>query len=201
MSDVKRASPDHPIREELAARWSPYSWDDRPVSEEDLRSVFEGARWAASAFNEQPWRYVVATKGRPEEYEKLLSCLVEGNREWAKFVPVLALGVIRKSFARNEKPNRVALHDLGQASANLAIEATSRGLHVHQMGGILPDRAREVYGIPERFEAITGLAIGYAGESPGTPEELKERDRKGRSRRPLAEFVFGGEWEKPAAIL
>src|SRR5205085_11977990 len=127
MSAPKQATPDHPIHELIARRWSPYAWADRPVSEEDLRSLFEAARWAASSYNEQPWSYIVATKANPEDFERLLSCLVEGNQLWATAAPVLALGCTNLSFALNGKTNAAAVHDLGLASANLTLEATSRG--------------------------------------------------------------------------
>ena len=195
MSDAKRAKPDFPIDDVIASRWSPYVFADRPVSENELRSLFEAARWAPSSYNEQPWRYIVATKKDLQEFERLLSCLVEANQAWARHVPVLALGVVSRQFERNGKPNRVAPHDLGLASANLSLEATKRGLSVHQMGGILPDRARELYNIPEGFEAFTALAIGYRGEAKAD-DDLGKRDLTPRTRRPVSEFVFSGNWGK-----
>src|SRR5437868_12291894 len=125
MSDTKKAGPDHPINPLLAHRWSPYAFSDRPVSAEDLLSIFEAARWAASSYNEQPWRYIVATKANPAAFDTLLSCLVEGNREWAKAAPVLALGCISPNFVHNGKPNAAAEHDLGLASATLTFEASA----------------------------------------------------------------------------
>ena len=104
-------------------------------------------------------------------------------------------------FARNAKDNRAAVHDLGLASGNLVLEATARGLFVHQMIGILPDRAREVYGIPEGYEAWTGLAIGYRGDPTNLPESLRERERTPRQRKPLHEFVFNGRWENPSPLV
>src|ERR687888_1294011 len=91
MSAPKQATADHPIQELIARRWSPYAFSDRPVSDDDLRSLFEAARWAPSSYNEQPWRYIVATKANPAEFERLLSCLVDPNQVWAKAAPVLAL--------------------------------------------------------------------------------------------------------------
>src|SRR6516162_8529709 len=132
MSTLKQATPDHPIQGLIAQRWSPYAFLERPVSDEDLRSVFEAARWAASSYNEQPWRYIVATRANPSEFERLLSCLVEGNQAWARAVPVLALGCTSLYHALNGKPNAAAAHDLGAASATLTFEATARGLFVHQ---------------------------------------------------------------------
>ena len=196
----KRPAVDHPIHELLARRWSPYGFTDQPVASADLCSLFEAARWAASSYNEQPWIYLVATRDSPDEFERLLSCLEPPNQVWAKAVPVLALGVVRKTFARNHQENRAAVHDLGLASASLVLEATSRGLAVHQMIGILPDRARELYAIPSYAEALTGLAIGYRAESDGLPPGLRDRDQARRQRNPLNQFVFTGAWGKPAAL-
>lgn len=193
----KKASTNHPIHELLAERWSPYAFASQPVEEADLCALFEAARWAPSSYNEQPWRYIVAAKEDPEQFQQLLSCLNEGNQVWARNAPVLALGVVSLKFTRNGKDNRAAVHDLGLAAGNLVLEATARGLFVHQMIGILPDRAREVYRIPEECEAWTGLAIGYKGDPANLPERLRERDRTLRQRKPLSEFVFGGKWGNP----
>src|SRR5919201_1312740 len=148
MSQIKHANPDHPIHELLAKRWSPYGFADRPVSIADLQSLFEAARLAPSSYNEQPWSYIVATRDQPDEFARLLSCLVEGNQAWAKAAPVLALGCTSLLFKLNGKPKAAAIHDLGLAAGNLCVEATARGLFVHQMIGILPDKAREVFKIP-----------------------------------------------------
>lgn len=194
MSLPKEAKPDHPIHEYFVKRWSPCAFSDRPVPEEDLRSLFEAARWSASSYNEQPWRYIVAIRTDLEGFERLLSCLVEGNQPWAKAAPVLALGCASLNSALNGRPNAAAEHDLGAASACLSVEATARGLFVHQMIGILPDRARELYQIPDGFRPLTGLAIGYLGDPNTLPENYKDRDLTPRQRKPLAEFVFGGQW-------
>jgi nitroreductase len=196
MNDPKKARPDHPIDDLIANRWSPYVFDERPVPDKDLLSLFEAARWAPSSYNEQPWRYIVATKDDPEEFDRLLSCLTEGNQMWARHAPVLALGVVSLRFERNDKPNRAAHHDLGQASANLSHEATKRGLSVHQMIGVMPDRAREIYHIPEGFEVLTGLAIGYRGKADAG-DRLGKRDHTARTRRPVSAFLFSGDWGRP----
>jgi nitroreductase len=197
----KTASPDYPIHEPLRERWSPYAFADRLVSEADLRSLFEAARWAPSSYNEQPWRYLVATKDDPEPFQRLLSCLDEGNQIWAQAAPVLALGVVSLRFALNAQDNRAAVHDLGLAAGNLLVEATVRGLFVHQMIGILPDKARQIYSIPEGFEAWTGLAIGYQGDPTSLPARLRERDLAPRHRKPLREFVFSGRWDIPSPLV
>jgi hypothetical protein len=125
---------------------------------------------------------------------------VEANQAWAKAAPVLVLGIVSLRFAKNSKDNRAAVHDLGLASANLVVEATSRHLRVHQMIGILPDRARELYQIPKHSEAWTAIAIGYAADPVRLPDALKERDLATRQRKPLSEFVFTGQCGRPAPL-
>jgi len=191
---TKTVSTDHPVHEFIASRWSPYAFDEKPIKQEDLRSLFEAARWAPSSYNEQPWNYIVATKDKTDEFERLVSCLVEGNQTWAKSAPALALGIARLNFAYNNKPNRSAIHDLGLAAGTLLFEATARGLSVHQMIGILPERAREIYAIPEGYEVMTGIAIGYAGNPDSLPNNMKERDAARRPRKPLSEFIFSDRW-------
>ena len=113
------------------------------MSQDELRSLFEAARWASS-YNEQPRRYVVARRDDRVQFERLLSCLVEGNQAWAKHVPVLALGIVSRKFAKNGKDNRAAVRDLGLAAGNLVVEATARGLRVHQSGSFPTRRQKSL---------------------------------------------------------
>jgi nitroreductase len=198
--NTKKAVTDYPILPILAERWSPYGFEKRPVSEADLCSLFEAARWAASSYNEQPWNYLVATRENSVEFGRLLSCLVEANQAWAKEAPVLVLGIVSLRFARNNQDNRAAVHDLGLAAGNLLTEATTRGLSVHHMIGILPDKARELYQIPENFEAWTAMAIGYKADPAKLPDALRERDMALRQRKPLNKFVFAGRWGHPMPL-
>jgi len=196
----KPAEAGHPIHELLARRWSPHAFAERAVEREKLLSLLEAARWAPSSFNEQPWAFIVATKDEPEEYARLLGCLVEGNQAWAKSAPVLMLSVAKLNFDRGAKPNAHAWHDVGLAAMNLVVQATSLGLWVHQMAGILPDKARELYGIPEGWEAVAGIALGYYGDASTLPDRLHQRETAPRSRKPLESFVFTGQWGKTSAI-
>jgi nitroreductase len=181
--------------------FSAYAFADRPVSHDDLRSLFEAARWAASSYNEQPWRFIVAMTEDSEAFERLLSCLVEGNQAWAKSAPVLVIGCTSLNFERNNQPNTAAFHDLGLASANLTFEATARGLFVHQMIGILPDRVRELYRVPEGVLPLTALAIGYLSDPSVVPQKYRARDLAPRTRKRLAEFVFAGEWGSTSRLI
>ena len=197
----KRASTGHPILDILADRWSPRAWQDRAVEDEKLRSLFEAARWAPSSMNEQPWRFLVARRHADPSWDDLLASLHPGNQAWAKAAPVLALGLARKAFARNDRTNAHARHDLGLATATLTAQAMELGLHVHPMGGILPDEARLRFGIPEAFDVVTGLAIGYLGDPDTLPEKFRASETEPRTRRPLAETVFTGAWERSSPFL
>jgi len=198
---TKTVSTDHPVHEFIASRWSPYAFDEKPVKKEDLLSLLEAARWAPSSYNEQPWHYIIATKDNTEEFERMLSCLVEGNQIWAKSALVLALDIARLNFEYNNKPNRAAIHDLGIAAGTLLFEATASGLSVHQMIGILPEKARKIYAIPDGYEVITGIAIGYAGNPNSLTDNMKERDAARRPRKPLSDFVFGNRWGRVSPLI
>lgn len=124
----------YPINNLLKQRWSSLAFTDKMVSSEVLLSLLEAARWSPSCFNEQPWSFIVATKENPAEYDRLFSCIVEGNQPWAGLAPVLMLSVAKLSFDRNNNPNRHAFHDVGLAVASLTFQATEMGLRVHQMG-------------------------------------------------------------------
>ncbi len=192
---MNRAAPtDHPISPLLTDRHSPYAFDPaRDVSVEDLSALFEAARWSMSSYNAQPWRYIVGVKARNADlWQQIFDVLVEGNQGWAVNAPVLALGIVEHRFEHNGKPNKAAVHDLGAASAMLTVEATARGLCVHQMVGIEPDRAREAFDLQGSLEPFTGLAIGYAGDSAHISEKLAERDKQPRTRKPLDELFLAG---------
>ncbi|MDA2920707.1 nitroreductase family protein [Desulfobacterota bacterium AH_259_B03_O07] len=197
----KPANTQHPIHDSLTHRWSPRAFSERMVEEEKILSILEAARWAPSSFNEQPWSFILSTKYNQTEHESLLNCLMEGNRHWAKYVPVLMISVAKMIFDRNNRPNRHAFHDVGLAVGNLVIQASHLGLHVHQMAGIHADKARETYKIPDTHEPVAVIAIGYYGEIDRLPEELRERELAERVRKSLKEFVFSGSWNKPFSLI
>jgi nitroreductase len=198
----KAARTDHPILPVLAERYSPYAFEPRPVEPDKLRSCLEAARWAASSYNEQPWRCILATRDDDEAWQTMLSCLVEANREWAQQAGALIITATRRAFSRNDKPNRVCEHDVGLAAANLTVQAQSLGLHVHQMAGIDQDACRRVYDIPEGFDPLTAIAIGYAATPDQIDDEkLLERETAPRSRMPLSEWVFAGRFGQAAGLV
>ena len=191
----KSAETTFPIHEIIAERWSPVAFDSsRPVETEKLGSLLEAARWAASSYNEQPWAYIVATNENPDEHQRMLNCLVEGNIPWAKDAPVLMIAIAKEAFEKNGKPNKHFFHDVGQANANLSLQATALGLVAHQMAGFDADKAKSVYKVPEGWQAATAIAVGYPGKMYTLSESLQKRDEAPRSRKPLSEFVFQGSW-------
>jgi nitroreductase len=180
-------------------RWSPRSFADRDVAPAELAKVFEAARWAASSFNEQPWRFLVGVRGS-EAYKKIFNSLVPFNQAWATTAPVLILGAVKTRFSHNDTPNRVAFYDLGAASSYLTLQAAALGLATHQMAGFDPDAARKAFGIPEVYEIGAVIALGYQGEPAALPnEQFVAQEVAPRTRKELKEFVFSA-WDTPAEL-
>ncbi len=181
----------------LKRRFSPLAFSSEPVTADVLRRIFEAARWAPSSFNEQPWRFVLARREDEESFERLLDCVIDKNREWAAAAPVLALSVARTTFAGSGQPNRHALHDVGLAVCQLTTQATALGVAVHQIAGFDVEAARAAFAVPEPFEPVAVLAIGYPGDPDALPAKLREKERAARRRMPLTDLVFAASWDRP----
>ena len=192
----KPAETTHEIHELLQTRWSPRAFSNRPVEAGKLLSLFEAARWSPSGGNSQPWTFIVATTDGAEAHDKLVATMTGRNPLWAKSVPVLVLAIAKLNPER-PAANRFAYYDLGQAVAHLSVQANALGLHVHQMAGFDNVKARELFQIPDGYEPVTLIAIGYYGNPDELPDELREREMAPRARKSLAEFVFRGEWNQP----
>ncbi|HEX4542147.1 MAG TPA: nitroreductase family protein [Candidatus Acidoferrum sp.] len=197
----KPAANDFPVHQLIRDRWSPRAFADKAIPKDVFRSLFEAARWAPSSNNEQPWAYLVATKDHKENFEKMLGVLVEFNAGWAKNAAALALAMAKLTFAQNNAPNRNAQYDAGAASAWLTVEATLQGLAVHQMAGFDPEKARRSFGIPEGWEPLAVIAIGYPGDPDSLPSKLKDRELAPRTRKPISEFVMAERWGHPAPFV
>ena len=196
LEQAKHATVDVPVEEIILRRWSPRAFSDRAVTDAQLKSVFTAASWAASSYNEQPWRFLVGRKG-DEIWTKILGALMPLNQGWAKAAPVLFAALSKKTFSHNGSANRVAMHDLGAACAVLSIQATALGLHTHGMGGFDAQALREAFSIPEDFEPVSCWALGYLGDPEALPENYKKMELQPRTRKPLSSFVFSA-WEKAA---
>jgi nitroreductase len=192
---MKNPAPaEYPVHELIRERWSPRAFSRKEISSEDLRSLFEAARWAPSSSNEQPWAFIVATRNDNENFSKALQPLVEFNANWAKNAYVLGFAVAELAFAKNNAPNRNAHYDTGAAMSQLTTEATSRGIFVHQMAGFDPDTAREVFEIPTGWDAIAAFAMGYPGDPDSLPQPYRDRETAPRVRKPIRDFVMNGKW-------
>jgi len=166
-------------------RWSPRSFLDKEVPEEVLMRVFEAARWAPSANNSQPWRFIIArTK---TDREKFHSFIFERNLQWCEKAPVLAVLV-------SDKEDGAYAFDAGTAWGYLALQAAKEGLITHAMGGFDKDKARELLNVPDTFDVQIVIAIGYQGEKEALPEDFQTREQPS-NRRPLKESIFEGEFK------
>lgn len=182
------------IKNFISGRVSPYAFSKEVISEEDIMTLFGAASLAPSSFNEQPWRFVYATKDSEEEFNKLLSILMEGNREWAKHAPLVGISIAKLNFSYNGNPNRFAIHDVGLAMGGLLAQATSMGIKVHQMGGYYFDKASDVLDLSRDFEPVAMFVMGYQGNPDDLTKDIKRKELRERSRRPLDELVSMGDF-------
>ena len=187
------------IQETIANRWSPRAFDaSKSVSQEQIITLLEAARWAPSCFGDEPWRFIVWNKGTNESaWQRAFDCLVPNNQTWVKAAPVLMLVCANTLFGHNQTPNRWGQYDTGAAVENLCLQASSMGLVVHQMGGFNADKARETFTIPDQYTPMAMLAVGYEGDANNLPDELKMRELAERKRKPLGELFFDSAWGTP----
>jgi nitroreductase len=196
---LKRATAVEGVLPIFHHRWSPRSFSDRDVARADLAKVFEAARWAASSYNEQPWRFLVGTRNSLT-FNKILDSLMPFNQAWAGHAPVLILGTTKTTFSHNSTPNRVALYDLGAATAYLTLQAAALGLSTHQMAGFDESIARKNFALSEDFALGAVIALGYQGEPAAlTNEQMLAQEVAPRQRKPLKDFVFSS-WDSPADL-
>jgi nitroreductase len=187
---MKKSTEFHsPVIAEIKNRRSRRAYTDRPVEDQKIQSLFEAARWAPSSVNEQPWLYIYATKDQ-ELYNKIYKSLNETNRVWVQNAPLLIASLVRNKFIRNDRPNGAARYDLGAANAFLSLQATHLGLNVHQMGGFDILTLRTNLNVPDDFDPVVILAVGYPGEPEILPEHLKLRELAPRERYVQQEFVM-----------
>jgi nitroreductase len=197
VNTLKQAPAVEGVLPAINQRWSPRSFADRNVSQDLLRQVFEAARWAASSYNEQPWRFLVGDRNSLT-YKKIFASLMPFNQAWAVAAPVLILGAAKTKFSHNDAPNRVALFDLGAASSYLTLQASALGLSAHQMAGFDEGAARQAFEIPDIYLLGSVIALGYQGDPAALPnEQFLAQEVAPRQRKPLKDFVFSA-WDSPA---
>jgi len=199
VNHLKKAPAVEGVMPEILDRWSPRAFNEREVSAADLHTLFEAARWAPSSYNEQPWRFVVGARGS-ETWKKIFESLMPFNQLWAGHAGVLILGAAKTKFSHNDAPNRVALFDLGAASAYLVLQAHALGLATHQMGGFDGAAARAAFAIPEEYILGSVIAVGYQGEPSALKnDQMQANEVAPRQRKPLSEFVFKA-WDEAADV-
>lgn len=185
---TKTAPADYTINELIAKRWSPRSFSDQIISNDSLNIIFEAARWAASAGNEQPWEYIYGQKGT-DGFETLWDCLLPGNQPWVINANVLMVAVTRKTFAGNGKINGFAAHDLGMANAQLFLQATALDIYCHPMGGFDKIKLRETLQLSDNIEPVCMIAMGYADVAEKLDEPFRTRELAARLRQPIETFT------------
>ena len=193
----KNASTVSDVHQLIRTRWSPRAFSERPISDADLNTILEAGRWAASSFNEQPWRFVVARKSDGPLYDRLLGILESYNQEWAKTAPVLMITAAKRTFSHNGDANLHGLHDTGAALANMMLQATALGIHTHAMAGFKREKAREELAIPEDFDLGAAVAFGYLGSPDVLSAKNRARELEARVRKPLSQLAFAGQWDNP----
>ncbi|MEJ7708509.1 MAG: nitroreductase family protein [Pyrinomonadaceae bacterium] len=184
---------DYRISPAFLNRWSPRAFSLEPIDNDILMILFEAARWAASSYNEQPWRFLIARTD--EDREKFLSFLVPANQAWAQHAPVLVVVVAKRTFTHNNQPNKTYHFDAGCASGYLTLQASLKGLYAHGMAGFDADAARLALGIPIDFDPLAVFAIGRRGKQLSLPDNLRELE-KPSGRRPVAESIMEGSFRQ-----
>lgn len=179
---------DVPVHAAIAGRYSTRAFAERPVAPEHLDLLLEAARWAPSAFNEQPWRFIQAVQGTPE-HQVLSEALHLSNRVWASHAPVLLLALARTRLARNGEVNNYARYDLGLAVGLMTVQATLLGIGMHQMAGFDPQLVRGPFALGEELDPVVIIALGYPGEGPYLSEHLRAREHNRTTRIPRSEIV------------
>lgn len=192
-SKSKKADTVLKINELIAKRWSPRAFDpEKKVSKTQIEQLLTAASWAASSYNDQPWRFIVGTHPDDENYQKIMRSLWEFNQDWAKTAPVLMVICGNTISDQTGKQNTHYAYDCGQSIANLSIQATEMGLFVHQMAGFKPEEIEKSFDLPKEIKPLTALAIGYQGDANDIPKELQEGEKAERQRKPLEDLIIGG---------
>jgi nitroreductase len=181
---------DHPISEIFLNRWSPRAMNGEPVSEADLKRLFEAARWAPSSGNGQPWRFVYSRSGTPT-FPTLFELLVEGNKPWCARAGALVV-VLSKTHSDSGRPAPTHSFDAGAAWMSLALQGSLMGMVIHAMAGFDYARAKTELAVPDDLAVEAMIAIGYPGLVDDLPEKYRAREVKS-GRRPVSELVFEGK--------
>lgn len=194
LQTTEARKPDHMVNPLFIHRWSPRAMSGETIPASALQQLFEAARWAPSSYNEQPWRFLYATRDS-SHWKTFFGLLAEANQAWAKTAAALIVVVSKKTFTRNGSDNRVHVFDAGSAWENLALQGADMGLVTHGMAGFDTDRARKELNVPDDFTVIAMIAVGRPGPIDNIPQEMRGGEAPS-GRRKIAEFAFEGAFPK-----
>ena len=179
-----------PLHDALAGRRSPRAYSrSAELTPDQVGPLFEAARWAASSSNSQPWSFVLGFRG-DEVFSTILGTLAAGNAVWAEHASALVANIAR-THTDEGKALSHAWYDLGQAVAHLSIQATVEGIVVHQMGGFDSEALGNALGLDDHHRVVTVMTLGLQGDVADLPENLQEREKAPRVRKPLGDIVSG----------
>jgi len=186
------------IEETIANRWSGRAYDaSKAVTQAQVIALVEAARWAPSCFGDEPWRFIIWNKNTDAAaWQKAFDTLVPFNQGWVKDSPILILATANTLFGHNGKENRWGAYDTGAASENICLQATALGLMAHQMGGFDADKVRAAFSIPEQFQLMAMISVGYPVDVSTLAGEVLERETAARKRKALGEVFFADAWEQ-----
>ncbi len=185
---------EHEILDLILNRWSPRAMSGETISNQELMSLFEAARWAPSSYNNQPWRFIYATR-ESSHWNTLFNLLVEANKQWANNAAVLIVVISANNFAYNNKPSRTHSFDTGSAWENLALQGYAQGLVIHAMEGFDYDRAKTELTIPDDYTVEAMIAVGKPSALDTLPIELQKKEEIS-DRKKVEEFIFEGQFKK-----
>jgi len=201
MTQANSRTADHPIDPLFLERWSPRAFADAPISERELFTLLEAARWAPSSFNSQPWRFLYARR-HTQHWPQFLGLLSEYNQSWAKNAAALVILVSKTTLlprgAEEEVPSYTHSLDAGAAWANLALQATRSGWAAHGMAGFDAPRTAVELGVPADYRVEAAIAIGRPGDKSMLPEPLRAREQPS-DRLPMSQLAWEGRFRTPVS--
>lgn len=184
---------EYPIHELILNRWSARAFSNQPISEQELMTIFDAARWAQNSFNNQPWRFIY-TRRESKHWPTFFDLLEKGNQIWVKNAQVLVLVISKKTFDYDDRPSITHGFDTGAAAQNMSLQAAFLNIICHGMEGFDYQKAREAFVIPQDYEVMAMFAMGKLGNKESLPEKLQKAETP-NSRKPLKEVVFEDEFK------
>lgn len=177
------------LAEIFVKRHSGENFQQTPLSDEQVQTLIQAARWSPSSYNDQPWNFIFCDFYKDlDSHQKVVDSIY--GQEWVENVPLFAVVLARDNFLYNQELNEWADYDTGAAAMSMSLAATDMGLMAHQIGGFDKEQIIEDFDIPEGFRPIAIIAIGY---------EADNSENALRTRRPVKENFFFGRFAKPDA--